>query len=438
MMRATMIGAAVTALLPVLSAGAGAADWQPPVTRAMVTGQFVLFDPDYVQLKAERQARLAELERRLFALQAAGEPMFCSAHMINELRWLLQSTTEWSRIDHLLWLVRLSLGEQDQHFAMSQESHDGSWGLCYQEWFKKLDPMIQSFNRLAGKDVPPTYTVLEFLKPIATPADLVGYLARARISDIAHTGLNRRDELGAVTSVVAEIVHKSHVRDYLVRNVRGIELGPAYTEAFTRFVDDWQDPETGYWGPWYRIGAEIRKATDLSFTYHIIAYRRGEVARWDKVIATTLALREQDYPYGWLHGGKLNNHNAYDVVRILDLGWRHMDAAQRTQAATAIQDLLDWSLSPDSLDADGSFVTRMNFDSSVSDAQYYGVSLLTKAGYCSTQRPFWTARTFPEARDTCCRIAARLQSLSAEVPAAQAARDRLASAFPLCGDAGKP
>lgn len=416
-----------------IDAQAAAPAWQPPVTRAMVTEQFVLFDPDYVQLKTERQRKLAELERQLFALQAEGEPMFCSAHMINELRWLLQSTTQWSRIDHMLWLVRLSLAEKDQHFAMNQESHDGSWGLCYQEWFKKLDPMIQSFNRMAGKDVPPTYTFLEFLKPIATPADLVGYLERARVSDIAKTGLNRRDELGAVTSVVAEIVHKEHVRDYLARNVQGIELGPDYADAYVRFIDDWQDPETGYWGPWYRIGGEVRKAADLSFTYHIIAYRRGDVARWDKVLATTLAIRDQEYPYGWRYGGKLNNHNAYDVVRILELGWPHMDEGQRHEAADAVEGLLDWSLSPDSLDASGSFVTRTGFDSSVSDAQYYGVSMLTKAGYCNTKPPFWTGRTFPEAKATCCRIAARLGDLGAEVPAAQAARDRLAVAFPVCG-----
>ena len=410
---------------------AGAAAPPMPVTRAMVEDQFVLFDPDYRAHKAARLERLHGIEAKLFALQAQGEPMFCSAHMLNETRWLLQSTTQWSRIDKQLWLLGASLQDKDQYFAMSQESHDGSWGVCYDEWFKKLDPMIQSINGMAGKDIGPEHTELDFLQPIDTPQELIDYLDRVRVSDIAATGLNRRDELGAVTSVVAEIVFKQHVQDYLARHVQNLELGPDYAAAFRRYIDEWQDPETGYWGPWYLIDGKIREATDLSTTYHVVAYLKGDVARWDELIATTLALRDAEYPYGWRVQGQMNDHNAYDVVRIFQLGWPHMDATQRAAAGEAIQGLLDWSLDQ-SLQADGSFLASAGFASSVSDAQYYGVSLLTKTGYCSTRPAFWTDRVWPEAKDTCCRIARRLTLFSAQIPAAQAARARLAEAFPLC------
>jgi hypothetical protein len=357
--------------------------------------------------------------------------MFCSAHMLNEIRWLLQSTTQWSRIDKQLWLLGLSLQDQDQYFAMNQESHDGSWGVCYDEWFKKLDPMIQAINGMAGKDIGPRYTEFEFFQPIDTPQELIDYLDRVRLSDIAATGLNRRDELGAVTSVVAEIVFKQHVQDYIARHVKGVDLGPAYADAFRKYIDDWQDPETGYWGPWYEIDGELRKATDLSFTYHIVAYRKGDVRHWDKIVATTLAIENQEYPFGWRYQGRMTDHNAYDVVRIFQLGWPQMDAAQRAQAARAITELLDWTLS-DSLQPDGAFAAPAGFSSSVSDAQYYGVSLLTKTGYCATRKSFWTERTWPEAKATCCRIAARLRGFSAEIPAAEAARHRLAEAYPGC------
>ena len=423
------------ALVVALPISAGrAADWQPPVTRAMVEEQFTLFDPDYRQRKQARLAKLRPLEERLYALQADGNPMFCSAHMLNELRWLLQSSTQWSRIDKQIWLLKVSLEDPEQDFAMDQESHDGSWGVCYDEWFKKLDPMIQAINMMAGKGAAPEHTQLDFLEPIDTPAELNDYLGRVRVSAIATTGLNRRDELGAVTSVMAEIVFKQEVQDYIARHVKGLDLNRDYTTAYRDFIDRWQDPETGYWGPWYEIDGEVRKATDLSFTYHIIAYRQGDVGHWDRIIATTLALENHEYPFGWRYQGQLTNHNAYDVVRILQLGWPHMDEAQRAQASSAIERMLDWSLQQ-SLQPDGSFVTPGGFDSSVSDAQYYGVSLLTKAGYCSTWPPFWTGRSWPEARDTCCRIAARLDRLDAEIPAAEAARRRLAEAYPACGKA---
>lgn len=427
-MRVGWLLAAVIAATPMAGL---ARDGQPPVTRAMVETQFERFQPDYRRLKQERLAKLRPLEEQLYALQAAGEPMFCSAHMLNELRWLLQSTAEWSRIDKQIWLLRLSLQDKDQSFAMNQESHDGSWGVCYDEWFKKLDPMIQAINLMAGRDVGPQHSELDFLQPIDTPEELTAYLERVRLSDIAATGLNRRDELGAVTSVMAEIVFKQYVQDYIARHVKGLDLSRGYTDAFRAFLDEWQDPSTGYWGPWYRIDGEVRKATDLSFTYHIIAYRQGQVAHWDRIIATTLALEDQEYPFGWRYQGQLTNHNAYDVVRILQQGWPHMDDGQRVLSAAAIERLLQWSLR-DSLQPDGTFTTPGGFDSSVSDAQYYGVSLLTKAGYCATRPPFWTDRTWPERAETCCRIADRLARLDADIPAAEAARRRLAEAYPLC------
>jgi hypothetical protein len=93
--------------------------------------------------------------------------------------------------------------------------------------------------------------------------------------------------------------------------------------------------------------------------------------------------------------------------------------------------MLDWSLGQ-SLQPDGSFATPGGFDSSIADAQYYGVSLLTKAGYCSAKPAFWTDRSWPEAHETCCRIARRLDGLDKEVPAAEAARQRLMEAYPSC------
>ena len=428
-----VLGLLTVAALLLLGGSPWAAEsgWQPPVTRTMVEAQFATFQPDYRQLKADRLAKLRPLEEQLYALQAGGDPMFCSAHMLNELRWLLQSTAQWSRIDKQLWLLKVSLADRDQGFAMSQESHDGSWGVCYDEWFKKLDPMIQAINGMAGRDVAPEHTELDFLHPIDTAPELAEYLEKIRISDVAATGLNRRDELGAVTSVMAEIVFKQYVQDYIARHVTNLDLGPDYARAFRDFIDGWQDPDTGYWGPWYQIAGELKKATDLSFTYHIIAYRQGDVAYWNRIIATTLALEEHEYPFGWRYQGQLTNHNASDVVRILQLGWPHMDAAQRAEAAAAIDRMLQWSLTR-SLQPDGSFVTPGGFDSSVSDAQYYGVSLLTKAGFCSIRPAFWTDRTWPEAQSTCCRIAARLAKLDADIPAAEAARRRLAEAYPRC------
>lgn len=336
--------AVFAALVALLWSPVHAEPWRPPVTRAMVDAEFAKFDARHPALKAERAAKLRPLADRLLALQAKGEPLFCSAQMLNELRWLLDATTQWSRIDRQLWLLGVSMEDEDQAFAIGQEAYDGSWGICYDEWFKKLDPMIQAIDAMAGKGVAPEYSQLQFLQPIGSPEQLIAYLNRVRISDIANTGLDRREELGAVSTVVAEIVFKQQVEEYLAKRVQGIELDPGYVEAFRRYTDDWQDPETGFWGPWYMIDGKLLKAADLSFTYHIVAYRRGDVPDWSKIIATLLAIRNEEYPFGWRFHGRMNNHNAYDVIRLMKLGWPHMDAAQQAETAVAIEDLVRTSL----------------------------------------------------------------------------------------------
>ena len=60
-------------------------------------------------------------------------------------------------------------------------------------------------------------------------------------------------------------------------------------------------------------------------------------------------------------------------MRILQYGRPQMDDAQRTRSAAAIERMVQWSLR-ESLEPDGPFTTPGGFDSSVSDAQCYGVS----------------------------------------------------------------
>jgi hypothetical protein len=80
----------------------------------------------------------------------------------------------------------------------------------------------------------------------------------------------------------------------------------------------------------------VRKSRDLSMTYHIVAYRRGDVQRWDKIFDTTLDIADQEYPYGWLQNGELTNHHAYDVARILKLGWNRVSERHRERARSAL------------------------------------------------------------------------------------------------------
>jgi hypothetical protein len=413
------------------ASAAAATDWQPPVTRTMVEREFLRFDPEHRSLKKDRIERLKLLQQQLIDLHLAGSSMHCSTQIENETRWRLHSTTEWSRIDRYLWLLQTSMLDSEQDFALEQTPEDGSWGLCYDQWFKKLDPTIDALNRYATLEFMPTYP-MRFLNRIASADALIAQLAELRLSDIAAEGIDNRQPLGGLMSFAAEIAFKPGVRELVNRDPAPLHIDEGYLAEFTRFLDDWQDPETGYWGPWYLIDGKLLKATDLSFTYHIVAYRDGDVRHWDKILTTTLALKEHEYPFGWRFRGRNTNHNAYDVVRILKLGWDHFDEAQRVLAAREIEALLHWTLD-ETLSEDGRFLPDPEFDGKVSATYYYGVSMLTKAGYCKASGPpFWSVSPFPEARERCCKIAERVVELDRGDRTAMAARQRLEGALPDC------
>src|SRR3954451_17750256 len=169
----------------------------PSVTRALIERQLVRNDPHYAELRDERLGRVTPLAAQLHQLQERGRSLPCSAQILNETRWLLKATDNWSVVDKNIFVLRTTLLDPDQGFALDQQPHDGSWGTCYDSWFKKLDPTVSALSHLAAVDLKPFYP-LRFLAPIATAADLVAMLDRLRVSDVAATGVDRRDELGAV------------------------------------------------------------------------------------------------------------------------------------------------------------------------------------------------------------------------------------------------
>lgn len=47
----------------------------------------------------------------------------------------------------------MSLLDPGRFVVLDQGSQDGSWGVRYDEWFKKPDPMIQAMNGMSGEDI---------------------------------------------------------------------------------------------------------------------------------------------------------------------------------------------------------------------------------------------------------------------------------------------
>jgi hypothetical protein len=368
------------------------------------------------------------LTARLVALQEQGKAMACSEQILIEARWLLEHTRDLARLDAQLGKLAQSLQSTDQAFATEQSPRDGAWGSCYEEWFLKLDATIDALNDLADRGEAPRYT-LGFLQRIGSARSLLTYLERLLVSNIAKTGVDQRDELGAVTGALSQLLFKDYLLRFIDEDADGIVPTSAYIDAYRGFLDSWQDPATGYWGAWYRSDGKLYKSADLSLTFHTISYRRGDVQRWPEIVDTTFAIKGFEYPFGWMHNRAYNHHNNYDVVKILRFGWPHMSDAQRQRARTELEAMIEWCLAGP-MEPEELFATDPSFYSSRGNYYYYGVSFLDEIGYWDRSRRFWTDQDFPGAASLCHRIKARLISLNLTDPPSKAAMNKLEANCP--------
>ncbi|WP_235284962.1 hypothetical protein [Thalassospira sp. HJ] len=346
--------------------------------------------------------------------------MLASQQLYIYAKWLSRYTAYWPRLDSLVARLENSFDETDQSYVARQSSVDGSWGWQYTEFHHKFDATIVRLHELATEKRAPRHP-LHFLEPVSTIPKMRAYLEDLLVSDIAATGRNKRDELGSVLCCLAQLCFKPRLRNFAREHVRGIALDDAYIKAFTDFLDDIQNPETGYWGPWYCSEGKTHRYDDLSFTFHIVSYRKGDVRHWPSLIRTTLERRGEEYPVGWRSRGNFNNHNNYDVAKIFRHGWSHMTPAQQDFASTQLDGMLDWCLTH-SMRKDGSFVFDEQFYNSLESCHYFGVSFLDEVGYFRPRKRFWTDRKFPEAGRVQHHVIARLNEFCPQNPSVIAAK----------------
>lgn len=395
-------------------------------TNEVIHHQFMHFDPNFDQEKKLRDPMLVQMEDELNEFEKQGHEMMISRQYYFRAKWWEEYTAHFSEFDRLRMIFEDSLKDTHQPEKLHQ-SKDGSWGRFLKLFFLKFDQTVDAINELSEGTESPEYP-LTFMKRLNNPVVRDRYLKQLLVSDIAVTGINNRDALNAIGSGLAQFCFKPYLRDYIRDYTEGFDLTDDYIASYKTFVDWWQDEITGYWGAWYKTHFGIVHTTDLSITYHMIAYIRKdkslEIKHWPQIIKTTFDIKHNPYPYGWMHMGHMNDHNNYDVAKIFKYGWKEMTDGQRTRAAADIQEMLDYCLHVSWNDKDG-FVGDSTFYNSLSSAYYFGVSFLCVIGYFSKDERFWTDKDFPEAAAFKQKILDKMDELGMDDRISEAARDRL-------------
>lgn len=419
---------------------------------ALLNGEFARFDSTYVDTKRIAAGEVDELSDRLQSIQKdRGIPLFRSARILDEATWLLHYTADWGRLHRRLHDLERSLREVEFD-AVDQRSlvagPDGGFGAGTTTLFAKLEATADALQRA---DAAPPAAPL-FLKPLLRPERLLAYLHDLLVSDIARVGLNQRLELGSVESSILQFLRKPVLRATLLHPVLWDGVSPEDAEdglqrlddTFSDFIDQSQHPRTGYWGPWYRVDDGLIKLHDLSYTFHIVQYRKGAVDRWPAIIETTLAIRGRDYPYGWRpsnHRSPFSNHHNMDVIRLFESGFDKVDLASQGKIATAVFEMLDWCLFHSLTPSFDDFVEVDDIDTV--DRYAFGIAFLRLAGYWDGGRFWWDLGRerpshWPDRRQVAPRLLAAVERLNSDSSYVDDIRATLRPLIALADDDATP
>lgn len=264
------------------------------------------------------------------------------------------------------------------------QDHEGSFAPSTDVFLLKLDRLT---DQLLAREWPwrvkPT-----FLEHIDDPVRTVTYLQDLCWSDVTRCGRDNRKELNLAISVIARLVLRGGQAGYL--------SGPGFQPVFERFVRNWQDPKTGFFGVTYVLegGPEIR-TNDLSLTFHMARYAPHLVRWWPTLIETLLAMKDQRYPQGWLENGKMSDHNNYDVAELFYRGWSRMEVDQRRMASEAVNKMFEWCLA-ESVTPAGK-VSQPDKGDLAPDSYYFAAAFLDTIGFFDRSKRFWTDQPLPNA-----------------------------------------
>ena len=267
--------------------------------------------PAIAELGARVWPEIRRLEARLDADEMQGRDTATLRQAIGELKWQLQYTGDATAAALTLDRVRL-LAASPQTAGPLHDEH-GSLGIGTTVWFLKL---AASVDVLLGDEFATGGVRPRFLDCVNDPLRLENYLSSLRVSRPSEDGVDRRKELNLATADLVRLI--------LRQRPRGYAWDPQLEAVVRRFVAQWQDSATGFFGADYEIDGERWRTVDLSMTFHMARYLDGGIGYWPQLIDTLLRIRDDRYPNGWLDEDGPTSHNNYDVAVLFALGWPRM------------------------------------------------------------------------------------------------------------------
>lgn len=253
--------------------------------KELLEQDFIAFNSQYKKERAIRVARIQGLAARMYAEEAKGVKNSCGHQILFEAEELMVTSANFNQIDSRLDDLNAAIG----HPSSDKQDADGMWGSCSEQWYLKLYHTYDRLEEMAHDgNYRPQQPLPFFLNRVSTPEKLKAYLGALSVSDVQHAGVDHGLEFNQTLSVLLRMIVLGEPQKY--------KVDPALRNAFLDcLIKQYRSKQTGFWGERYRRNGREDFQDDLSATFHIISFLKGEVPYMSRVVDTTLTVKDLDF-----------------------------------------------------------------------------------------------------------------------------------------------
>lgn len=208
--------------------------------KTLLAQEWTKYDPRTLERREDALRRVRALGKRLADDQNALRSRECSIQIFLEAKWRALYTADFEAIERRIRDLEASLGNDDQDYVAQQSPVDGSWGVCFEPMFMKLEATTLRLQELHQHGTAPNYA-LNLLPDIRSSKDALARLAPLLVSNIAQDGIDHRSELNGLSDSYSSWVSRPTGRRIWRTRWRGccaigtVRESPKFGRTFVSF-----------------------------------------------------------------------------------------------------------------------------------------------------------------------------------------------------------